>query len=128
MGLPSGCFEGAVGGAVLGTTTTIMLAATGAPSFFFRGPTALPKGLQGPGSLLSQFWGGVHIETPSLERAGTRVRRGSYLCCIGNTTTPVNFLARLGLVLLECSLGRGRLRLLVRSIWKALSFCSKSWS
>lgn len=30
MGLPSGCFEGAVGGAVLGTTTTVMLAATGA--------------------------------------------------------------------------------------------------
>eukprot|EP00903_Cladosiphon_okamuranus_P017330 g15967.t1 len=29
MGLPSGCFEGAMGGAVLGTTTTVMLAATG---------------------------------------------------------------------------------------------------
>lgn len=29
MGLPDGCFEGAVGGAILGTTTTVMLAATG---------------------------------------------------------------------------------------------------
>ncbi|CAM9350599.1 unnamed protein product [Ectocarpus sp. 4 AP-2014] len=29
MGLPDGCLEGAVGGAILGTTTTVMLAATG---------------------------------------------------------------------------------------------------